>query len=139
AGCGTGKAPSAATAASTPALPRDSTLTFVLSGDTAGFIVPCGCTTKQFGGLPRRATYLKEALNKFGPRLIYLDAGGSVQHGTAYDELKLEYILRGVNKMHLSAHNLGAGEMSLKPESLAAEGAFVTLLSTHVMNPPSSA
>src|SRR6185503_20777284 len=34
------------------------TLQVVVSGDTRGFIVPCGCTSKQYGGLPRRATYL---------------------------------------------------------------------------------
>ena len=35
-------------------------LTVVVSGDTAGWIVPCGCTSNQSGGLPRRATYLAE-------------------------------------------------------------------------------
>src|SRR5437763_1412348 len=118
-GCGTGTDSSAAPVDTTPAVqPRDSSLTFVLSGDTAGFIVPCGCTTKQFGGLPRRATYLKEASAKFGPRLIYVDAGGSIQRGTAYDQLKLEYILKGVNQMHVAALNVGTGELTLDPSRL---------------------
>ena len=33
-------------------------LAIVVSADTAGWIIPCGCTTNQSGGLARRATYL---------------------------------------------------------------------------------
>ena len=94
-----------------PTSPLDSTITFVVSGDTAGFIVPCGCTTKQFGGLPRRATYLNELRKTLGDNLVYIDAGGSVNRASLYDKLKLEYIAKGMTQMKVAALNIGVGEM----------------------------
>ena len=40
-------------------------LVVVASGDTNGWIVPCGCTSNQSGGLPRRATFI-ERLRRAG-------------------------------------------------------------------------
>src|SRR5439155_20973993 len=34
-------------------------LELVVSADTAGFIIPCGCTSNQCGGFPRRGTEVK--------------------------------------------------------------------------------
>src|SRR5258706_7243036 len=56
-----------------PSAPRK--LSIVISGDTAGWLMPCGCTSNQSGGLLRRATYLAD-LKKSGDS-IYLDAGGA--------------------------------------------------------------
>lgn len=94
--------------------------TVVLSGDTEGFLVPCGCAAKQFGGLPRRGTYLQRlrADSADGAGTLYLDAGGSVRRATDYDALKLEYIVRGMAKMGPAALNLGAGEVLLGAEKL---------------------
>src|SRR5262245_34937046 len=49
-------------------------LELVVSADTAGFIIPCGCTSNQSGGLPRRATYVS-ALRE-NADVVVLDAGG---------------------------------------------------------------
>lgn len=126
AGCGGDVRPPAGAAAST----KEASFTFVLSGDTAGFIVPCGCASKQFGGLPRRATYLNESAAR---NRVYLDAGGSVHRATAYDAIKLEYIWKGVQSMKPVALNLGAGEVQLGAERLAAlAAAGVPLLSSNV-------
>ncbi|MGD0091967.1 MAG: cytochrome c family protein [Planctomycetota bacterium] len=132
-------------------------VTFVLSGETDGFIVPCGCTFKQFGGLPRRGTCLQlfRQAEGAGPgsagvppasasagetpalpgagSVVYVDAGGNVHRATAYDAIKLEYILRGLAKMQVAAVNLGPGEILLGAEKLrelAQLGA--PLLSTNV-------
>ncbi len=96
----------------------ESSLTFVLSGDTSGFIVPCGCTSKQYGGLPRRATYLQGS-TKTSPHQIYLDAGGSIARATDYDAIKLNFIWQGVGQMKPAAMNLGAGEVLLGIERLS--------------------
>ena len=45
----------------------------LVSGDTAGWIVPCGCTTHQSGGLPRRGNYMERA--RTTAEVLYLDAG----------------------------------------------------------------
>src|SRR5687767_4338142 len=50
-------------------------VTVVVSGDTGGWITPCGCASNQSGGLLRRGAYL-EGLKKSEARLIFLDAGG---------------------------------------------------------------
>ncbi len=136
-GCGSGADKPVASPGTSPAAPVDSTMTFVLSGDTAGFIVPCGCTTKQFGGLPRRATYLKEARQKFPDYFCYVDAGGSVLNATAYDDVKLEFILKGVKAMRPSALNLGAGEMDIPAQRLEAIASIEqpAFLSTNVHFP----
>ncbi|RCS54086.1 hypothetical protein DTL42_02740 [Bremerella cremea] len=86
-------------------------LLIAISGDTAGWIVPCGCTTNQSGGLLRRGTYLDQ-LRQQGD-LVYLDAGGAL-HGTSpYDIAKFEAILQGEKKMGISLHNIGAAEAAL--------------------------
>jgi len=90
--------------------------TVVVSGDTAGWIVPCGCATKQFGGLPRRASYVKRLARE--GRVVLLDAGGAAAGTSPYDRLKFEAIARGEIAMGIAAHNVGASEAALGPDAL---------------------
>lgn len=111
-GCGSGttnNGPVAPPATGKTALAE---LSFVVSGDTAGFIVPCGCATKQFGGLPRRATYIEKERRTI-PDLIYADAGGSIANSTKYDTIKLDAIWKGVRELKPAAMNLGGGEVKM--------------------------
>src|SRR3954465_14300983 len=71
--------------------------TLIISGDTAGWITPCGCTSNQSGGLLRRATYLAD-LGKKGS-VIYLDAGGAAGGDSPYQKVKFEAILAGEMEM----------------------------------------
>ena len=121
-GCGapTPAQPKVTTGPTPPAV--DSSFTLVLSGDTAGFIVPCGCTTKQFGGLPRRATYLKTI-----PNAVYLDAGGTTARGTEYDELKLQYLWKGMLLIKPAALNIGAGELTQSAKGVTEVALWSTL------------
>lgn len=86
-------------------------VTIVVSGDTAGWIVPCGCTTNQSGGLPRRAGFL-ELQRKEGITLA-VDVGGAPGGTTEYDRLKFEAILRGESASGVVVHNLGRAEIEL--------------------------
>jgi len=88
----------------------------VVSGDTEGWIVPCGCASKQFGGLPRRATYVKDMLRK--GRVLLVDAGGAAAGTSAYDRAKFEAIARGEVVMGVAAHNIGASEAAMVPDAL---------------------
>src|SRR5438270_12409867 len=47
----------------------------VVSGDTSGWIVPCGCTSNQSGGLSRRGSFVKELRRRAD--VVVLDAGGA--------------------------------------------------------------
>jgi hypothetical protein len=91
-------------------------ITVVASGDTRGFIVPCGCASRQLGGIPRRATAIEGVEDG---EVIYLDAGGGAARTFEYDRLKLGYIWRGIEGIGVDAANLGASEVALGREFLA--------------------
>ncbi|HEX4124813.1 MAG TPA: multiheme c-type cytochrome, partial [Tepidisphaeraceae bacterium] len=103
----------------------------VVSGDTAGWIVPCGCTANQSGGLLRRGTYLSQL--RAGNDVLYLDAGGAGAGNSPYQQAKLQAIFAGETAMGVAAHNLGASELSLRPAALrkAASAADIPLLSAN--------
>jgi hypothetical protein len=88
----------------------------VVTADTAGWIVPCGCTSNQSGGMPRRGTLVAEARAR-GETLV-VDAGGAAAGTSRYDRLKFAAILRGEAALGSAAHNLGASEAALGADEL---------------------
>jgi predicted CXXCH cytochrome family protein len=91
-------------------------LVVVVSGDTSGWIAPCGCTTNQSGGLPRRASFVEQISWK--AKVVAVDVGGSPHGTSAYDLAKFEAILAGEMIMGIEAHNIGAAEARLGPDVL---------------------
>jgi hypothetical protein len=91
-------------------------LVVVASGDTAGWIVPCGCASNQSGGLPRRATCVGRLCRQAD--VVLVDVGGAVQGDSPYDLAKLEAIWRGEVLMGVAAQNLGAAEARFGPAAL---------------------
>jgi hypothetical protein len=107
-------------------------LIVVVSGDTNGWIVPCGCTSNQSGGLPRRATLIKGLRRR--AEVVAIDVGGAV-HGTSpYDLAKFKAILSGEMEMKIAANNIGAAEARFGPGELRrlAKQMNVPLLSANV-------
>jgi hypothetical protein len=94
----------------------DRPLAVIASGDTAGWIVPCGCTSKQDGGLLRRATYVKQAREQ--ANVVLVDVGGAPGGESPYEQLKFKAILRGELEMDIAAHNIGAAEAALGAETI---------------------
>ena len=88
----------------------------VISGDTKGWIVPCGCAANQSGGLLRRASYLRDLAAT--SQVVYVDAGGSASGTAEYDALKFQAILSGEKSMGLAVHNIGDPEAALGPSEL---------------------
>jgi len=88
----------------------------IVSGDTAGWIMPCGCTANQSGGLPRRGTIVRRTRTDHA--VILADAGGAPGGTASYERLKFEAILAGERAMEVAAHNLGAPEAALGAEYL---------------------
>ncbi len=107
-------------------------MSLVASGDTAGWIVPCGCASNQYGGLPRRASYVETLRSERD--VIVADAGGAPAGTSPYDRLKFEAILRGELALGVAAHNVGAAEAALGPEYLGevARRMDVPLVSANV-------
>ncbi len=86
-------------------------LTILVSGDTAGWIVPCGCASGQSGGLLRRGTFVTQ--EKIRHATVVVDAGGAPAGTALYDRLKFATILNGEMKMGIQAHNIGGPELAL--------------------------
>ncbi len=89
----------------------------VISGDTGPWIVPCGCTANQSGGLLRRATFL--AQSRAATNVIYADAGGAAAGTSEYFKEKFLAVLRGELAMGISAHNLGKAELAFGPDAIS--------------------
>src|SRR5688572_27376155 len=104
----------------------------VVTGDTAGWLTPCGCTSNQSGGLLRRATYVT-ALAKTSD-VILADAGGAAGGTSDYHKVKFEAILAGEKRMGLAAHNIGRSEAALGAAYLRdiAKRLQVPLISSNV-------
>ncbi len=94
----------------------DRPLLVVASGDTAGWIVPCGCTSNQSGGMLRRGTYIGQL--RTDAHVLYVDAGGTASGESPYDRAKFEAILRGEMALDVVAHNIGASEAALGADYL---------------------
>jgi hypothetical protein len=118
-------------AASLPAL-------IVISGDTQGWIVPCGCTANQSGGLPRRATYLRQL--RANADVLYFDAGGAGAGDSIYQQMKLQAIFAGENSMGISAHNIGGSELAMGAAALArlVDSTHIPLISANTHLPDHS-
>ena len=111
----------------------------IVSGDTAGWIVPCGCTANQSGGLSRRGTFVAKA--RADAAVIVLDSGGAPGGNSPYERLKFEAILTGERAMGIAAHNLGAPEAALGAEYLRAvqKKLGIPFLSTNLRDPAGAA
>lgn len=95
-------------------------LSVVISGDTAGWIVPCGCTSNQSGGLPRLGRFVRTIARDRD--VVLLDVGGSPGGVSPYDREKFIAIVKGKQKMGLAVHNVGAPELALGIDELRAAG-----------------
>jgi 2',3'-cyclic-nucleotide 2'-phosphodiesterase (5'-nucleotidase family) len=96
--------------------PPNLPLRVVIAGDTAGWIVPCGCTANQSGGLLRRGTTIKRLREHAD--VILADVGGAPAGTSAYQRIKFEAILKGEMAIGLAAHNIGASEAALGTDYL---------------------
>jgi hypothetical protein len=110
-------------------------LAVVVSADTEGWITPCGCTSNQSGGMPRRASFLSTLANDH--QVVYADAGGAPAGTSDYQKIKFEAILQGEMRMKLAAHNLGRAEAALGPAYLREISGVlkVPLVSANVRDP----
>jgi hypothetical protein len=103
AGSPAARAPGGGTGGSRP-------LVILISGDTAGWIAPCGCATNQSGGLLRRGTFVAEQRTQ--AEVILADAGGAAGGTSLYDRLKFASLLQGELAMGVAVHNIGRSEIA---------------------------
>lgn len=95
--------------------PGPSKLTLFVSGDSRGYLEPCGCRRDQAGGLPGRMTLIS-AVPQAGRMVV--DVGNLTPGVRPYDLMKARYLLEGMQMIGYDAVNLGAKEAELDIETL---------------------
>jgi len=86
-------------------------LIVTFSSEINGYLTPCGCSKPMVGGIPRRATLLKQLATTH--TLINLENGDLTKAGGRQDELKAETLIDMLNQMGYDALNLGEYDFKL--------------------------
>lgn len=89
----------------------DDPVVVLISGDTLGYLSPCGCTKPMLGGIRRRAEAFR-ALSA-GNDSVILDNGGMAKGSTRQDRLKAEALAEAFDRMNVDAVNLCGGDAKL--------------------------
>ncbi|MFO0847675.1 MAG: multiheme c-type cytochrome [Gemmataceae bacterium] len=97
-------------------------LVLVLSGQTYGYLQPCGCSRPQKGGLERRAN-LMDQLRAKGWEVIGLDLGDAAPPKGVHKQNLLKYrtTMKALNAMGYRAIGLGEYEFSSQLFELLSE------------------
>jgi Cytochrome c554 and c-prime len=104
-------------------------MAFLLSGQMHGYMLPCGCSDPQLGGLERRYNFLQELKAKGWP-IVALDMGDIPQkHGPVtlpnhQGRIKYRYSMTALQKMDYSAVSFGEYEAGLPLMDALAEWAL---------------
>jgi hypothetical protein len=107
-------------------------LTFLLTCDVHGRLVPCGCFSGQLGGLTRIATL-------FGPtdaEQVRVDAGDALAGSADYERIQYGYIQQAFSLLGYDALNIGQREAHLSAAQLRDLKAHtpVTMLSANLLD-----
>ncbi|GBC92242.1 Cytochrome c-554 [bacterium HR15] len=86
-------------------------LLIVFGSEINGYLTPCGCSKPMVGGIPRRATLLKQLAKSY--RLLKLENGDLTKASGRQDELKAETLIEMLNLMGYDALNLGEYDFKL--------------------------
>ena len=93
-------------------------IVFVLSGDTDGYLSPCGCTKPMTGGIRRRATAVRQ-LTK-GHKAVILENGGLLGGLSKQDVLKAESLAESLRSIGVTAVNISESEVGLGGEFVSS-------------------
>jgi hypothetical protein len=92
----------------------------LLSGDTDGYLSPCGCTKPMSGGILRRATAVKTLAAE--GRTTILENGGLIGGRGRQDVLKAETLAQALRSMGVTAVHVGEAEAALGQGMVMALG-----------------
>ena len=103
-------------------------LAFVLTGQTYGYVSPCGCTSPQKGGLERRANFI-DSLRARGWPVVGLDLGDIAPEKGVHKQNLLKYrtTMKSLAEMGYVAVGLGEYDFSTQ---------LFELLTTYTLNNP---
>jgi hypothetical protein len=83
----------------------------ILSGDTQGYLSPCGCTAPMIGGIRRRGSAIRNLVAP-GSTTI-LENGGFVTGSSRQDQMKAETIVQAMAELGVTAINMGPSDARL--------------------------
>jgi hypothetical protein len=96
------------------------------AGDLRGEIKPCGCSPEgQMGGLPRRLTYLEQAVARRRAPVLRVDLGNNFPAPSPQGRLKVDYIQAMLKRAGLDAILPGPNELALGMAALDPELPYV--------------
>lgn len=94
------------------------TLRLVVSGELNGHLAPCGCSSPQMGGLPRRVTLLRRLARQGA--VVAIDAGDLIAGWGRQQEMKAETAVDLLAACGEDAIGLGERDLALGPEFVEA-------------------
>lgn len=83
----------------------------LISGDSLGYLSPCGCTEPMVGGLRRRITAIKQM--SVPNKTTVIETGGTVEGTGRQDQMKAEAIAETMKLVKVAAINFGLEEARL--------------------------
>jgi hypothetical protein len=95
----------------------------ILSGDTDGYMAPCGCSDPMSGGIRRRISAIQAQLGANSiarPNHLILDNGNLVSGTSRQDEIKAETLAQIMGTSPYDAINLGPADAALGRGSVLA-------------------
>ncbi|AIE84262.1 cytochrome c family protein [Fimbriimonas ginsengisoli] len=103
--------------------------TLVVSGDTDGYLSPCGCTSPMTGGIRRRGTAVRDIARH--SRVVLIDTGELGGEPGRQGEMKAETMAQSLTNLDAAAINVTAkdarlGKGSLMSVARLAEGRVVS-------------
>ena len=101
-------------------------LAIVLSGQSFGYLQPCGCSKPQYGGLVRRYNLVQQMKALDWP-VVALDLGDVAQKSGPQAKLKYKYAMSMLDKIGYSAVGIGKHELQMP---------LLDALSEHSLNNP---
>jgi 2',3'-cyclic-nucleotide 2'-phosphodiesterase (5'-nucleotidase family) len=102
----------AQSAAGTTVSGKGGRITLAYTGDIAGSLQPCGCTEPAMGGLPRRATAVRDYVRKHPDvALLQLETGNALKQSDNLDDPASRWVVEALNAAGTQAVNATPGDL----------------------------
>ena len=117
------------------ARPRPVRAVILFTGEQHGYLLPCGCTEGLLGGIDRRATAVRQIVEK-GHAVLLVDNGGLIDGVSAQAKIKRTYLVAAMEIMGYRATGLGKADLDAGYDSamFELEGTEVALLCANVVS-----
>lgn len=98
-------------------------LVLVLSGETLGYMRPCGCSEGQAGGLARRAGLADYLRKEKGWDPLFLDMGNLVKGGglLAWDKDRYAHIVESLKSLGYKVLGVGPNDLTVPDDTVVGQ------------------